>query len=146
MGNPGKRPLPPNEPKPTVGIGPPGDWLDAKAKAYYQWLSPKLVAIGLLTEVDQSLFERHCQLKADVERLTVEVRKEGEVVVNQGRGEAEYERRSGKAQLLAEKHSACLATEAALGLTPAARSRLGVAKVEAKPGDKLRGFISKKAE
>jgi phage terminase small subunit len=51
-GNAGKRPLPKNEPKPALGCEKP-PWLkDSKAIAEWDRITPRLLQLGLLTEVD----------------------------------------------------------------------------------------------
>jgi phage terminase small subunit len=63
-GNPGRRPLNLNEPKPTVGCAKP-DYLDEAAGAVWDRFAPELIRIGVLTKVDEVPFARFCILSAE---------------------------------------------------------------------------------
>jgi phage terminase small subunit len=64
-GNPGKRPLPKAEIKPAPGCEPP-PWLTAPlACAEWARIAPRLLALGLLTEVDGEAFGLMCGHLAD---------------------------------------------------------------------------------
>lgn len=52
QGNPGKRALPKNEPKPTVAESNAPEWLDEYAQEVWQQVSPLLVGMRVLTEAD----------------------------------------------------------------------------------------------
>lgn len=62
-GNPGKRPLPKNEPKPTpvVDVPNPPAWLNTYGKKAWKRLAPELERLGLLTVVDLEAFTAACQ-------------------------------------------------------------------------------------
>ena len=63
-GNPGKRPLPENEPKPYPKAPEcPAD-IDKDAKKVWKRLGPKLEKLGLLTETDGDLFSMLCQIRS----------------------------------------------------------------------------------
>ena len=60
-GNPGKRPLNLNEPKP-ISIAPEcPDWLLDDAKKEWKRLAPELERLGLLTILDMAAFAGYCQ-------------------------------------------------------------------------------------
>lgn len=59
-GNPGKRPLPEDEPKPTVGPPPCPDWLTEAGKEKWFDMAAKLDAIGVLTVIDGDALGRYC--------------------------------------------------------------------------------------
>jgi len=59
-GNPGKRPLPTNEPKPIPLAPKCPAWLPKLAKRKWKELSPKLEALGLLTELDGEALATLC--------------------------------------------------------------------------------------
>ncbi len=63
QGNPGKRPLLKNEPKPKVGCQPP-PWLNVEARVQWKRLAPRLIELGLLTEIDGDAFAALCMLTA----------------------------------------------------------------------------------
>lgn len=60
-GNPGKRPLPRNEPKP-VPIAPERPaWLTGEGRKMWEKLAPELENLGLLTSIDGEAFAAACQ-------------------------------------------------------------------------------------
>lgn len=60
-GNPGKRPLPQNEPKPTPISPECPKWLDREAKNLWKQLVPELERLGLITVIDGEAFAAACQ-------------------------------------------------------------------------------------
>lgn len=63
-GNPGKRSLPENEPKPhPTSPQCPGD-IDTQAKKTWHRLAPKLERLGLLSEIDGDAFAHLCQIRS----------------------------------------------------------------------------------
>ena len=63
QGNPGKRKLPKGEVQPKVGCEPP-PWLNVKARVQWARLAPRLIELGLLTEIDGDAFAAICMLTA----------------------------------------------------------------------------------
>ena len=59
-GNPGKRPLPANEPHPRAGVGRPPAFLDAEAHKEWNRMAARLTRLGLLTELDVSQLALYC--------------------------------------------------------------------------------------
>ena len=62
-GNPGRRPISGDEPKPLVtsDVPEPPDWLLIYAKAEWTAVAPELHRLGLLTAVDLTAFAAYCQ-------------------------------------------------------------------------------------
>jgi P27 family predicted phage terminase small subunit len=60
-GNPGKRPLNKDEPKPPRKIPTCPAHLDDAAKAEWKWISKHLHAIGVLTLIDKAALAGYCQ-------------------------------------------------------------------------------------
>jgi P27 family predicted phage terminase small subunit len=60
-GNPGKRPLPANEPKPKPVAPKCPSWLDKEAKREWRRVVPELSRLGLLTVVDGTALAAYCQ-------------------------------------------------------------------------------------
>jgi P27 family predicted phage terminase small subunit len=65
QGNPGKHPLPLNEPKPKKVLGvKPLKWLTKDAREIWNKETKKLEPLGLLTEIDLNAFGRYCDFLA----------------------------------------------------------------------------------
>ena len=60
-GNPGKRPLNINEPKPKPIAAPAPTWMRTTAKTMHKTLAPQLEALGLLTAIDGAAFAAACE-------------------------------------------------------------------------------------
>lgn len=60
-GNPGRRPLNLNEPKPRPIAPDCPSWLDAGAKREWRRIAPALERLGLLTEIDGAALAAYCQ-------------------------------------------------------------------------------------
>jgi phage terminase small subunit len=96
-GNPGKRPLPIDEPKPEGKAVRP-KFLRGRAAELWDEYAPKLEAMGVLTDVDAHLFAAWCSLAAEMEKRPM-----SPAGVAQFRG-----------------------LSAAFGMEPSARARLGM--------------------
>ena len=121
-GNPGRRPLPANEPQPTRRAPPMPEHLGAEARGEWKRVAPKLAELGVLTEVDRTTLAAYCQawdrlVKAERELAKngmVTARKDGYLLVSPWVTIANQ----------ASKEMRAYAVE--FGLTPAARSRLHI--------------------
>ena len=121
-GNPGKRPLNEDEPKPPPGAPKMPPWLDRAAKK--EWLEQLgwLVQCGILTVVDKAIYGIYCQAYSDVSRLKAEIDEEAEA------WKAEHGSRINPKQGLYDRALLRLhKSSAELGLTPSSRSRVVVA-------------------
>lgn len=63
-GNPGKRPLNKNEPKPDKKAPRCPSWLEEEAKKEWKRTGTMLEQLGLLTEMDMAAFAGYCQAYA----------------------------------------------------------------------------------
>lgn len=63
-GNPGKRPLNDNEPKPEKKAPKCPAWLEPEAKKEWRRMAKTLETMGILTEVDMTAFAGYCQAYA----------------------------------------------------------------------------------
>ena len=63
-GNPGKRPLNKNEPKPDKNAPRCPAWLEEEAKREWKRMGKILEQLGLLTEMDMAAFAGYCQAYA----------------------------------------------------------------------------------
>ena len=60
-GNPGKRPLNENEPKPKKKAPACPKWLEPEARKEWRRLAKQMEEIGVLTDVDMAAFAGYCQ-------------------------------------------------------------------------------------
>jgi P27 family predicted phage terminase small subunit len=125
-GNPGKRPMNSDEPKPAPidSLAPPV-WLDPTATEAWRELAPKLVKLGLLTELDQQRFSMLCTHWSRWRRLC-----EADPMGTDHT----------KAGLLRREAEIVARLSAAFGLDPASRTALKVGP--APPADELDAFLS----
>ena len=135
QGNPGKRPLPKNEPRPKAGMPERPGWLLPEAKREWAKLAPQLVAVGVLTVVDRVPFAMFCQEWGRYTRA----QKRMDTMEAAGEGESLAYRR---VIMIASKHFQQAMTIAGrFGLTASDRSRISVP--EQKQGDPFADFLSR---
>lgn len=81
-GNPGKRPLPKDEPEPASleQIPPPPADLDEIAAKEWRTLATEMLAIGLLTKLDLGLFHEYCWTWSELLRHQRMLRESGRSV------------------------------------------------------------------
>lgn len=125
-GNPGKGPLPQNEPKP-VPIAPAcPKWLNSEARKMWRQLAPELERLGVLTSVDGQAFAALCQAYGtwvQCERYMAKHGRTYEHVNTKGAANI-IERPESKIahKALAEFRAMC----SEFGITPASRTRIEV--------------------
>lgn len=79
-GNPGHRPTPPDEPRPTARIPKCPCHLDAEAKREWRRMAKELDELGILTTIDRAVFASYCQSWSTWTRALKSVKKEGMVI------------------------------------------------------------------
>ena len=85
LGNPGKRALPKNEPKPDVSSPKPPEYLPKIAKAEWRRVCPLLAAIGLMSSIDVHILAAYCACVADEqEAMTMQAGKPTVVTTHNG--------------------------------------------------------------
>lgn len=146
-GNPGKRSLNKNEPQPQLGEPEMPVGLLPVAQEEWKHIVPQLLAMGVLSKVDQkalaaycACYARWCQAEADVAKygLTIE-----EPVINTATGK---QRKLGKKYVVRLKANPAAAKSSdamklmksfliEFGMTPASRSRLSTSPDAEKPKD-----------
>ena len=121
-GNPGKRALNKNEPKPS-GVPTCPDHLDVIAKAEWERVSGELVVLGLLTTIDRAALAAYCAAYSRWINAEEQVQRFGAVI------------KSPKSGFPIQNPYAAIANTAIdqmrkfaseFGMTPASRSRLSV--------------------
>lgn len=124
QGNPGKRPLNANEPRPPSSDRPPAvpRWLSEEAKKEWRRHAGPLWKADLLTDADHDVLALYCETFATWLKAEAVVRKEG-MVVRTSFGNLVQNPYLSIANR-AKKDAMLLMRE--LGMTPAARSRIGI--------------------
>ena len=126
-GNPGKRQLNTNEPKPKQKAPTCPKWLDDEAKKEWKRLAPAMVALGLLTEVDTSAFAELCQnyayyLAAD--KAILEMGAAGPIEMQ--KAPSGYMQQHPLLSLRKQYYETWRKGLADFGLTPASRARISI--------------------
>lgn len=138
-GNPGKRPLPKNEPKPFPVAPKCPSWLHKYAKQEWKKLATKLEDMGLLTEIDGTTLAAYCQAYARWREAEEFMTKINNTV---------FKTPSGYLQQLpqvaiAQKYMALMSTYLAkFGLSPADRAGM-VSPVAEKKSDNISRLLSR---
>lgn len=121
-GNPGKRALPENEPKPAIGADMP-DWLSLEAQKHWPIVSRQLLDAGVLTRMDATALGLYCESWARWKHANDHIAKFGPLVKSA----------SGipmQSPLLAIANTAWMQMTKMLiefGMTPSSRTRVTVA-------------------
>ena len=131
-GNPGKRPLPKNEPKPApvVKVPAPPDWLNKEAKELWKDLAPKLERIGLLTEVDLATFATGCQAWGKHVEMERYLKKHGETYFYTNKAGEENEVKRPQVLIGKEAFDRFYKIMGEFGLSPGSRTRIEVKSTE----------------
>lgn len=144
-GNPGKRPLNQNEPKPKPIAPERPSWLTGEAKREWERIVPELERVGLLTMVDGAALANYCQWWAIYVQAAKELKahlKEHKKLtityVNTQGAENEVPHPAIAIAEKASKNIKAFCTE--FGLTPASRTRMEVKPVD--EPDPMEGLLS----
>ena len=119
-GNPGKRPLNEQEPKPLKKAPPCPKWLEPEAKKEWRRLAKQMESIGILTDVDMAAFASYCQAYARWKEAEEFITQHGTIVKTPS-GYWQQVPQVSIAQTY-NKIMTKIATE--FGLTPSSRSRI----------------------
>lgn len=130
-GNPGKRAINKNEPKPKPVAPKPPSWLDQEAKKIWRKLAPKLESIGCLTEVDWPDFAALCSAIARFKVAQTVLKEKGLVMVierynKEGEVVGEYEQQRPEVSIVHKNSELIAKLSAKFGLSPADRVSLSV--------------------
>jgi len=120
-GNPGGKPLPPAEPQPAKLLAVPKapSWLDAEGRREWVRMGEKLLALGLLTDLDLAAFLGYCQSYSTWVRAQRELKKGGIIIEVNG-----VMQRNPWAKVGDEAHTQLQAALKQFGMTPSARVRV----------------------
>lgn len=130
QGNPGKRPLNRNEPKPTPTAPGCPTWLSPEAKAEWRRVVPELDRIGMLTRVDRAALATYCEVWATFVTAQRDLHENGirllavEQVTEDGT--KVYAKAIKNPSVLVAKDAAAQVRQfcAEFGLTPSSRARI----------------------
>jgi P27 family predicted phage terminase small subunit len=125
-GNPGRRPLPTQEPTPALveGSQAPPAWLDKAAKAEWRRVAPLLVKNGLLSELDLDALTAYCVAFTEWRRAAAQARRQTVVVGPNG-----FLMQSPYVLIAARSLALMRSLMSDFGMTPSARAR--VTKIQA---------------
>jgi P27 family predicted phage terminase small subunit len=123
-GNPGKRALNHNEPKPEVVIPDCPAHLIGPARTEWKRVTKELVKLKIISVIDQAALSGYCLAYADVIKATNKIKKQGEVIISEKGGL--YQNPWVSIRNSAIDRMVKIAAE--FGMTPSSRSRV---KVEA---------------
>jgi len=145
-GNPGKRSLNMSEPRPPVGEILPPDWVTGVARAKWDNLVPKLVAMGVMTVSDIDTIARYCAMHEQYLKYLDQVRRGLDVLVMRDEaGRVRYMQSTPAATMMLKLATSMLRIEQEFGLTPSARSGIVASQAET-PEDILSRFRARKAK
>lgn len=126
-GNPSKRPINRNEPKPTPGRPSRPSWLLEEAKHEWSRVVPELERLGLLTLVDRAALTTYCQAWARFVEAEAKLTQYGAVLKAK---HSDYVQVSPYATISRQNAQIIRAFCGEFGLTPSSRGRMSVGKGE----------------
>ena len=128
QGNPGRRPLPKNEPQPEIGAPTRPHWLLPEAKREWSRIVPELLRLGLLAKIDRAMISMWCQCWALYVEAIRDIRENGTAFTT----EKGYEGPRPSVGMMNKMIEKMTALSARFGMTPSDRSRISVPKPEEK--------------
>lgn len=138
-GNPGKRPLPTNEPKPAPGLPDPPEGMDESTRAVWQRLAVELEAAGIATQLDSLAFEMLVRAYVEMQAAAAKVAQLGPVWMDQGEGKIPKFVYSPFWVIQNKEWKKLQAMLTEFGMTPSSRSKVISANVP-KDDDDLESF------
>ena len=136
-GNPGKRKLNENEPKPLKKAPPCPKWLEPEAKKDWRRLAKALEAMGVLTEADMAAFAGYCQSYARWKEAEERITDRGLVI----RTPSGYPQQVPYISIAQQYLKLMQQFAEQFGLTPAARSRIIAGNGEGKAVDDMDALL-----
>lgn len=138
-GNPGKRAINADEPEPPAASRLPGppSYVAGEALAEWRRSGPKLLRLGLLTELDHQAFIAYCLAWGEFVDMEREISEGSRTITTSNKNQIPN-------PLLVVRNQAlqrCVAFWGRFGMTPSDRSRVHVPKSGAPPKSRLDEFI-----
>ena len=137
-GNPGKRQLNTNEPKPKQKAPTCPKWLDDEAKKEWKRLAKQMEQLGILTEVDMAAFAGYCQSYARWKEAEEFISKHGAIVKTPSGYWQQVPQVSIAQQYMKQMTKFC----EQFGLPPASRSRIVTDKSDDSAEDAMEQLLS----
>lgn len=137
-GNPGKRPINKDEPKPIPVAPKCPAHLDPVARKEWRRISANLEPLGLLTQIDMAALAAYCQVYSRWVEAENQIRKHG-MLVKSPNG---YPMQSPYLNIASKAVEQMKAFLTEFGMTPASRSRISVEETNKKKSSKLSGLLS----
>ena len=130
-GNPGKRRLNKQEPKPeSDGIEPP-NWVTGISREKWDNVVPKLIGMGVMTNADVDTIARYCTMHEQFVKYLDQCRRGLDVlVIRDDKGKVKYMQSTPAATMLNKLATSMLRIEQEFGLTPSARTGIVATKQE----------------
>jgi len=138
-GNPGKRPLNSNEPRPAAAVPSCPRHLNTEARREWRRITQELAAVGLLTNLDRGALAAYCVAWARWCEAEQHLNTEGTV----SKTPNGYPQQSPWLAVANKSIEQLSKLAAEFGLTPSSRTRLSV--TDAGAGDELERFINEGA-
>ena len=129
LGNPGKRPIPTDTPQPQklYNIPEPPAYLDLIGKEIWEYLAPRLVKCGIMTEIDIYTLENCCVALSVARRAAKELLEKNLVgFVKNEDGSLKSVQRTPYLTVWREALSEFDSNGAKLGLSPSERAKMHV--------------------
>jgi len=140
-GNPGKRKINKNEPKPNSKIPQCPDWLEPEAKAEWNRRGKQLLALGILTEVDEVAFAGYCQAYARWREAEEFISQHGCIV----KTPSGYWQQVPQVAIANKSLMVVIRFCEQFGMTPSSRSRLAVDARDGSENDMMEFILSEVA-
>lgn len=136
-GNPGKRQLNQNEPKPDASLPRCPAWLDKEAKREWRRICPFLDQAGLLTQVDRAALAGYCQSYANWMEAEKHIAEEGSTFETPNG----YQQQTPWVSIAQTNLKNMLKFCTEFGLTPSSRSRIVVANTLESDADDMETLL-----
>lgn len=137
-GNPGHRPLPPEEPEPAVCEPAPPEIVAGLALAEWNRLCPELRELGMMTALDRTCLAMYCYAYGEFLKICRRLKRETPVVTQPQTGNTVI-----NPLVRAQKTYAdiCKSMMVEMGFTPSSRSRVTASGKEKEPDSRLQEFF-----
>ena len=126
-GNPSKRAINRNEPKPSARCPPCPQWLLPEAKREWRRVVPELERCGVLTQVDRAALATYCQAWARYVEAEAKIAQYGDVLKSK---RSDYIQVSPYITISRQMSQTVKAFATEFGLTPGSRTRISAAPAE----------------